>query len=99
MPFLRCSFSNTSKEATFDKKLKEYEDEEKSLREELQFDEARYRGITDRAEKTRNREEIRSSLSAAKVLREKIDEKRSKLESVTAKKVKLISKELNKKSK
>jgi hypothetical protein len=53
--------------------------------------------VWNRAEKTKSMQEIRSSMAAAKLLREGIKEKQSKLQSVTAKKVKLLESRLNKK--
>jgi hypothetical protein len=81
----------------FEEKRKKYETEEKSLSGQLQFDETRLEGVEQRAEKTKSMQEIRSSMAAAKLLREGIKEKQSKLQSVTAKKVKLLESRLNKK--
>ena len=82
--------AEAEKKADYEAKKKRYNDEETSLREQLKFDEIRLTEIESRAEKTKNIEELRSSMAAQKQLREALKVKRTKLDGVIKKKVKLL---------
>ncbi len=76
--------------ADFASKKKKLEEEEKTLANQIKYDESVLEGIQDKAGKSINLSEVKSAMSTAKVLRESIKRKRSELASVTAKKVKLL---------
>ncbi len=66
------------------------EEEEKSLGDELKYDETVLEGIEERAERSTSVTEMKSSIAAAKVLWDKIKMKRAELAKITEGKVKLL---------
>lgn len=73
------------------------EREEKSLSDELKYDNSMLDNMTQRAKsRTATLEEIRSSIFASEQLRESMKKKQEKLDAIRASQLKLVESQMNK---
>ena len=72
--------------AKFNCKKQKLQDEESALMEQLKYDEVVLQGIEERAEKSSNLVEVRSSMAAGKSLKEKSKRKQESLSQIVTKK-------------
>lgn len=87
---LRQKQAQEERRAQYNDKKRKLEEEEKTLREELKYDEAVLKEREKAAETTQDAVEMRSAVSHAKQLRQAVAQKREKLDRVLSKKIKLM---------